>query len=90
MAGGIAIDRTDDIHPSVIEIAIKTVNAIPGLSWAGIDFMSTNLFEQQSKDSYCIIEVGSMPEFDMHEVPMQGKSRPVAKEFLKLMFPEIK
>jgi len=89
MAGGIAIDRTEDIHPSVVELAIKTVNAIPGLSWAGIDFMSTDLYSEQNESSYCIIEVGSMPEFDMHEVPMQGKPRFVAKEFLKLMFPEI-
>ena len=89
MAGGIAIDRTDDLHPSVIELALQTVRAIPGLSWAGIDFMSTDLFSQQTDSSYCIIEVGTMPEFDMHDVPMQGKSRGVAKEFLKLMFPEL-
>lgn len=89
MAGGIAIDRTDEIHSSVIELAIKTVRAIPGLTWAGIDFMSTDLLSQQTDDSYCIIEVGSMPEFDIHDVPMNGKPRDVAKEFLRLMFPEI-
>ncbi len=87
MAGGETVDRTDEIHSSVAEIAMKTIQAIPGLSWAGIDFMTTDLFSQQNENSYRIIEVNAAPEFDMHELPMQGKARPVSYEFLRLMFP---
>jgi cyanophycin synthetase len=88
-AGGFAMDRTDEIHESVKELAIQAVRAIPGLSWAGIDFMSKNLSIQQNDRSYNIIEIGAMPEFDMHEIPMSGTPRQVAKELLGLMFPEV-
>ena len=38
--GGDAIDVTDSVHPSVIKLALKAIRAIPGLSFAGIDFMT--------------------------------------------------
>jgi len=90
MAGGVAIDRTDEVHSSVKELALKAIQAIPGLSWAGIDFMTKDATLPQSPESYTIIEINPAPEFDMHDIPMQGKSREVAKEFLYLMFPELK
>ncbi len=88
MAGGDAIDITDSIHESVKEIALRTIRAIPGLSWVGIDFMSTDLESAQNSSSYSIIELGALPEFAMHDIPMYGKPRDVAKEFICLMFPE--
>ncbi|MBP6859543.1 MAG: hypothetical protein KBC69_02915 [Candidatus Magasanikbacteria bacterium] len=90
MAGGIAVDRTDDAHPSVKKIAIEAVRAIPGLSWTGIDFMCKDLSQQQTAETYTIIEMNSAPEFAMHDLPMQGKSREVTKEFIYLMFPELR
>lgn len=89
MAGGDTIDRTDQVHPSVKQIAIRAIQSIPGLSWGGIDFLSKNFSSVQENDTYRIIEINCAPEFDMHHFPMEGKPRPVAKEFLKLMFPEI-
>lgn len=88
--GGVAIDRTDEIHESVREIALQAVQAIPGLMWAGIDFMTKDIFAPQSQTSYVIIEINSAPEFDMHDIPMQGKSRGITKEFLYIMFPELR
>lgn len=90
MAGGVAIDRTDEVHESVKRVAVEAVRAIPGLSWAGIDFMTKDVYGPQKKDSYTIIEMNSSPGFDMHDMPMQGKPRGVTKEFLYLMFPELR
>ena len=90
MAGGVAIDRTDEIHESVKRIAVEAVRAIPGLSWTGIDFITKDIYGPQSKGSYAIIEMNSAPEFDMHDMPMQGKPRDVTREFLFLMFPELR
>lgn len=90
MAGGVAIDRTDEVHESVKRIVVDAVRAIPGLSWTGIDFMTKNIEGPQSKDTYTIIEMNSAPEFDMHDMPMEGKSRGVTKEFLYTMFPELR
>jgi cyanophycin synthetase len=90
MAGGIAVDRTDDAHPSVKQVAVEAVRAIPGLSWTGIDFMCKDISQPQSAETYTIIEMNSAPEFAMHDLPMQGKSREVTKEFVYLMFPELR
>lgn len=90
MAGGVAIDRTDEAHESVKEIALQAVRAIPGLSWTGIDFMTTNLSIPQLQKGYIIIEMNSSPEFAMHDLPMQGKPRDVTREFILTMFPELR
>ncbi len=90
MAGGVAIDRTDEVHESVKRIAIEATRAIPGLSWTGIDFMTKDVYKPQSKGTYTIIEMNHAPGFDMHDMPMQGEPRGVTKEFLYLMFPELR
>ncbi len=90
MAGGVAVDRTDEAHESVKRIAVEAVRAIPGLGWTGIDFMTKDIEGPQSKGTYTIIEMNSSPEFDMHDMPMEGKPRGVTKEFLFTMFPELR
>jgi len=88
--GGDAIDFTDKVHPSVKEIALKAINAVPGLSFAGIDFLSKDITKKQTKNSYVIIEINDTPGFDIHDFPYEGKNRHTAREFLFLMFPELK
>lgn len=88
--GGDAIDFTDKIHPSVRKIALQAINAIPGLSFAGIDFLTTDITKKQTKDSYVIIEINDSPGFDIHDYPYEGKRRNAAREFIYLMFPELK
>lgn len=87
--GGDAIDFTDRVHPSVKKIAIQAINAIPGLSFAGVDFLSEDITKKQTKDSYTIIEINDSPGFDIHDSPYKGKNRHAAREFLFLMFPEL-
>lgn len=87
--GGDAIDFTDKVHPSVKEISLKAINSIPGLSFAGIDFMSKDITKKQTKDSYVIIEINDSPGFDIHDIPYEGKNRHAAREFLYLIFPEL-
>ncbi|NCS97913.1 MAG: hypothetical protein GW762_04970 [Candidatus Pacebacteria bacterium] len=88
--GGDAIDYTDLVHPSVNEIALKAIKAIPGLSFAGLDMLSTDITMPQTDDSYVIIEINDSPGFDIHDYPYEGKNRHVARAFLFLMFPELK
>ncbi len=87
--GGEAIDFTDEIHPTVADICIKAMNAIPGLSFAGIDFMSQDITKRQTKESYVVIEINDSPGFDIHDYPYKGKNRHAAREFLKVIFPEL-
>lgn len=88
--GGDAYDYTDLVHSSVKEISLKAINTIPGLAFAGIDFMSSDITKEQTKDSYVILEINDSPGFDIHDIPYQGKNRHAAREFLFLIFPELR
>ena len=88
--GGDSIDVTDMIHPSVAEIAVKAVNAIPCLDFVGVDFMTTDITADQYPDRYCIIEVNSSPGFSIHEFPYLGTPRRAQREFLFILFPDLK
>lgn len=89
MAGGDAYDLTDEIHPSVASIATKIVTALHGMTFVGIDFMSTDITAEQKTQQHAIIEVNAAPEWAMHDMPMHGKKRHIAKELLILTFPEL-
>lgn len=89
MAGGDAYDITDDVHPSVMEIGMKTIQAIPGMSFVGLDFISTDIYADQSTQQCAVIEVNSAPGYAMHDYPMYGKKRFIAFNVLKLLFPEL-
>lgn len=88
--GGDAIDVTDSIHKSVEKVALRAMRAIPGLSFAGIDFMTQDITLAQTADSYVIIEINETPGFDIHDYPYEGKNRHAAREFLYLLFPELR
>ena len=88
--GGDSIDCTDIAHPSVKEIAVKAINAIPELPYGGVDFITKDITKEQTKDSYVIIEINASPMISMHHFPYEGKSRNVAKEIIDLAFPETK
>ncbi|MCK4525719.1 MAG: cyanophycin synthetase, partial [Candidatus Andersenbacteria bacterium] len=89
--GGDSVDVTDQIHPDIKKIAVKAVRAIPGLAYAGVDFMTNkDISKKPTKNSYIIIEINSSPMISMHHSPYQGKSRNVAKEIIDILFPETK
>ncbi len=90
MQGGDSIDMTDLVHPSVKEIAVQAVNAIPGLGFAGVDFMSTDITTAQTPDTYIIVEINSSPGLCIHEFPYEGQRRYTDREFVYVMFPELK
>lgn len=88
--GGDSVDMTDIAHPSVKKLAIEAIKAIPDLNFAGIDFMSKDITKPQDQDSYIVIEINTSPGFDMHDSPYEGKNRNASREFLCLMYPELR
>lgn len=88
--GGICEDYTERVHPSVIDIGMRVLDAFPGLPYVGIDYMTNSIMEAQNDDSYRIIEINTVPGVHMHFRPAIGKSQNIAKYMVDLIYPETK
>lgn len=88
--GGVSIDYTDLVHPSVITNCLKVFKAFPGLPYAGIDYMSKDITQEQKECDYRIIEVNTNPGANMHMLPGYGESRNISEAIADLIYPETK
>jgi len=84
--GGIAIDRTDDIHPENIWL-MERVAKIIGLDIAGIDVVTSDISKPLGETDGVIVEVNAAPGFRMHVAPSRGLPRNVAAPVLEMLFP---
>ncbi len=84
--GGIAVDRTDDIHPENIWLA-QRVSKIIGLDIMGIDVVTPDITKPLREVDGVVVEVNAAPGFRMHTAPSEGKARNVAAPLLDMLFP---
>lgn len=84
--GGIAIDRTDDIHPDNIWLAERIAKII-GLDIAGIDVVTSDISRPLREVDGVIVEVNAAPGLRMHFSPSEGIARNVAEPILNMLFP---
>lgn len=84
--GGIAVDRTDDIHPENIWLA-QRVSRIIGLDIMGIDVVTPDITKPLREVDGVVVEVNAAPGFRMHTAPSEGKPRNVAAPLLDMLFP---
>lgn len=84
--GGIAIDRTDDIHPKNVWLA-ERVSRIVGLDIAGIDIVTPDISQPLRGVDGVIVEVNAAPGLRMHLCPSEGIPRNVAEPILDMLFP---
>lgn len=84
--GGIAVDRTDDIHPENIWLAQRVAKII-GLDIAGIDVVTADISRPLCEVDGVIVEVNAAPGFRMHVSPSEGIPRNVAEPVLSMLFP---
>ena len=84
--GGIAIDRTDDIHPTNLWIAERIAKII-GLDIAGIDIVTTDISKPLRETDSVVVEVNAAPGLRMHVCPSEGIARNVAEPILHMLFP---
>ena len=85
--GGIAIDRTDEIHPENIWLAQRVAKII-GLDIAGIDIVTSDISKPLRETKGVIVEVNAAPGFRMHAAPSYGLPRNVGASVLEMLFPE--
>jgi cyanophycin synthetase len=84
--GGIAVDRTDDIHPENVWLAQRVAKVI-GLDIAGIDIVTEDITRPLREVDGVIVEVNAAPGFRMHVSPSRGIPRNVAGAVLDMLFP---
>jgi cyanophycin synthetase len=84
--GGVAIDRTDEIHPENIWLAQRVAKVI-GLDIAGIDIVTCDISRPLHEVDGVIVEVNAAPGFRMHFCPSEGIPRNVAEPVLDMLFP---
>lgn len=84
--GGIAVDRTDDIHPENVWLAQRVAKII-GLDIAGIDIVTEDISRPLREVDGVIVEVNAAPGFRMHVSPSRGIPRNVAGAVLNMLFP---
>lgn len=84
--GGIAVDRTDEIHPETVWLAQRVVKVI-GLDIAGLDIVTTDISRPLREVDGVIVEVNAAPGFRMHVAPSQGIPRNVAGAVMDMLFP---
>ncbi|MFM7471126.1 MAG: cyanophycin synthetase [Nodosilinea sp.] len=84
--GGIAIDRTDTIHPDNIWLAQRIAKTI-GLDIAGIDVVTTDISKPLRQVDGVVVEVNAAPGLRMHICPSEGIARNVAEPILAMLFP---
>lgn len=87
--GGIAVDRTDDIHPENIWLAQRVAKTI-GLDIAGIDIVTPDISKPLRDVDGVIVEVNAAPGFRMHVCPSVGLPRNVAAPVMDMLFPNSK
>jgi cyanophycin synthetase len=84
--GGTAIDRTDDVHYSIVDMAKRAARVI-GLDVAGIDLITSDITKPTEETGGAICEVNAGPGFRMHVHPSEGRPRDVATPVLNMLFP---
>ncbi len=84
--GGIAIDRTTEIHPDTVWMA-ERVSRIIGLDVAGIDVVTTDITKTLAEANGVILEVNAAPGLRMHIAPSEGIGRNVAAPIISMLFP---
>jgi cyanophycin synthetase len=84
--GGVAIDRTDEIHPENLWLAQRVAKII-GLDIAGIDIVTSDISKPLRETKGVVVEVNAAPGFRMHAAPSEGLPRNVGASVLEMLFP---
>lgn len=76
--GGTTADVTDDVHPDNVELFEEVARVLKS-PIVGIDFIIDDISRSWKEQDRCgVIECNSMPFFDNHHLPFEGKPRNVA------------
>lgn len=84
--GGIAIDVTDQVHPTIRAMCERAAR-VAGLDICGIDFVAQSITEPLRKETGAIVEINAAPGIRMHHHPWKGTPRDVGGAIVEMLFP---
>ncbi|MEW6407743.1 MAG: hypothetical protein AB1465_03575 [Patescibacteria group bacterium] len=85
-AGGISVDITDIVHPSIISLC-KEIARYTDLDVVGLDIITTDITKPLSETGGKITEINQNPDVGMHQKPYEGKGRNPAQILVDYLFP---
>ncbi|AKZ63234.1 cyanophycin synthetase [Herbaspirillum hiltneri N3] len=83
--GNVAIDVTDQVHPSVAATAALAARVV-GLDIAGVDLVAEDISRPLDEQRGAIVEVNAGPGLLMHLKPSEGTPRPVGQAIVEHLF----
>src|SRR5690625_1413642 len=83
--GGDSIDKTAEVSPEIVKIAVEAGKAIPNLPQYGVDMIVST-----DQKTGTVLEVNTRPGIGGHLFPIEGEPRDIAKHIVDYYFPETK
>ena len=80
--GGDSYEVIDEVHPSLLDMAVRAVRAVPGLPAGGVDFLIEDHRKPLDQQSAAICEVNSSPATTSHHFPMVGRPKNASEALL--------
>lgn len=81
--GGDSFEVSDELHPSIKELAVKAVQAVPGLGFCGLDMLIEDHTKPIWEQRVTVIELNAHAAIGSAQYPMWGKRAPVARQFFE-------
>lgn len=83
--GGDSADVLDEIHPSILEASVRAAAAIPGLGFAGVDFLVEDHTAPLGEQESAIIEMNAHASISGVVFPMYGEPKFVPDDIVDLL-----
>lgn len=83
--GNVAVDVTDQIHPSVAAMAALAARVV-GLDIAGVDMVLEDAARPMDTQRGAVVEVNASPGLLAHLKPASGSPRPIGRAIMAHMF----
>lgn len=81
--GGESVQVLDETHQSLLDEAVRAVAAIPGLNYAGVDFLIPDHRKPLADQHAAICEINSSPASGSQHFPMYGPARNVSRALVE-------
>ena len=86
--GGDCEDFTAAAHPTFITLARRALEVFPGLPYAGVDVLASDISAPAGPGRCTLLEVNSNPGLHIHMRPARGAPQNVAAYAADMIFPE--